>query len=187
MNVYRLLQGYDVRVIEWDAFGNAGTYEPFTQAGFTLQKGFGEHWNIFGGFSMRRLDDNQIASAFNHGFERVFLSISSLNVLFEGLTLQASGDYYRGEDNALQNDNFGGSFQATQQLLSQRLELTGGTAHYLYRFNLFSGNESTNVQTYFVKTRAKLMNALKGEIGYEFENDDFNNFHAVDARLIWSF
>lgn len=186
-NFFRLLQGYAVRVIDFDAFGIAGTYQPYTEFSLNATKGLGNHFAVDGGVQIRFLDDNQIASAFNHGFERVFLSLSSFDLPVKGLSLSATGDYYHGEDNTLKNNTFGASFTAAQELLDKRLKLSGGTAFYLYRFNLFTGNESNDVRTYFARIQGKIFKDFEGRIGYEFEDNDFNNFHSVDVRLIWSF
>jgi hypothetical protein len=183
---FRLLQGYAVRVIEFDAFGIAGTFEPYTEFSLTATKGFGKHFAVDGGLSVRFLDDRQAASAFNHGFERVFLSLSLFEIP-KGFSVTATGDYYRGEDNALRNDTFGGSLFLAQKLFKERLKISLGTAHYLYRFNLFSGNESTNVQTYFAGLDGKILSNLRAKVGYEFEDNDFNAFHSADVRLIWNF
>ena len=187
LNAFRLLKGYAIRVVEFDAYGIAGTYEPYTDVSLTATKGFGQHFAMDGGVQVRFLDDNQIASAFNHGFERFFLSLSTYDLLLKGLSLSATGDYYHGEDNVLKNNNFGGSFTVTQDLLEKRLQLSGGTAFYLYRYNLFAGNESNNVQTYFARVKGKIMKDLEARVGYEFEHNPVNGFHSVDARLIWSF
>lgn len=188
LNFFRLLKGYSFRVIDLDGFTNiAGTYQPYTDVALTATKGFGEHFAMDGGVQLRFLDDRQVAGAFNHGFERFFLSLSTYDLLIKGLSLSATGDYYHGEDNTLKNNTFGGSFSANQDLLEKRLQLSVGTAFYLYRFNLFAGNESNNVQTYFARIKGKIRKDLEARIGYEFEHNILNDFHSVDARLTWSF
>jgi hypothetical protein len=183
---FRLLEGYDVRVIDYDAFGVAGTYEPYTELSFSASKG----WNNFvldGGFAIRFLGSEQTDSPFNHGYERVYLAFSLFDVPVEGFSLTATGDYYHGEDNVLKNNVFGGSLDLAQEFFNKRMKISGGTAFYLYRFNLYSGNESNNVQVYFANLRGKIIDDLEARVGYEFEDNDFNGFHSVDARLIWSF
>lgn len=184
---YRLLKGYDVRVIEWDAFGIAGTYLPYTELMLTVTKGIGEHWSIDGGASVRRLDREQVASAFNHGFDRFFLSASTMDLPLDGMSLSATADYYRGTDNSLKDNTFGGSFSVDQELLERRLKLSGGTAYALYRYNVLAGDESVDVQTYFGRVRWKIIKPLEARLGYEFEHNSVRDIHALDGRLVWSF
>jgi hypothetical protein len=67
------------------------------------------------------------------------------------------------------------------------LKVSGGTAYYLYRYNLFAGNESSDVRTYFARVQSQIFKNFSGRLGYEFEDNNINNFHTVDLRLVWSF
>lgn len=187
LKLYRLLKAIDIRVIEWDAYGIAGTHEPYNEFQFSVTKGLGKHFAVDSGFAIRRLDNAQIAGAFNHGYERVFLSLASSSFPVKNLDLNLAGDYYHGEDNTLRNDNFGLSFSANQQLLKKRLKLGVGTAYYLYRYNLLSGNESDNVRTYFTSIEAKVLKPLRIKTTYEVEDNRTNFFHSVKTSLIWEF
>ena len=187
VSFFRLLQGYDIRVIEWDAFGIAGTYRKYSEGSLHASKGFGDHLSVAGGGAYRKLDDEQIASAFNHGFERGYLSLSAYEWPLEGFSVTASGDYYRGEDNVLKNDSVASSLTAEQLFLGKQLAVEAGSGYYLYRFNLFSGNESQDVRTYFGRFRYKFMKAFEARAGYEFERNAVNDFHYVDGRILWKF
>ncbi len=186
-NFYRLLQGYAVRVIDLDAFAIAGTYEPYTEFSLNATKGIGDHFAVDAGGAFRFLDNFQPASAFNHGYDRAYLSLSTFDFLVRGLTLTGTTDYYRGRDNVLKDDTFGSSFIAAQKLLNNRLKVSGGTAFYLYRFNLLTGNEASDVQTYFARIEGKIFKNLNARAGYEFENNPMNHFHTIDLRLLWNF
>lgn len=186
-NFYRLLKGYDFRVIDFDATGIAGTYQPYTEISVNATKGLGPHWYLDGGFAMHFLDTPQIASAFNHSYDRGYLSVSTADLLLKGLSLTTTVDYYHGSDNTLKNNTFGVSLVASQEIRENQLKVSGGTTYYLYRYNLFTGNESSDVQTYFARIQAKIFKNFSGRLGYEFEDNSVNNFHTVDLRLIWSF
>lgn len=187
LRAFRLLEGYDIRVPELDSYSLAGTYQPYTEWGIQATKGLGKHFLLDGGFSWRLLDDRQTASAFNHGYKRGFLSVSSSDIPFKNLSLTVAGDYYHGEDSTLRNNYFGGSFSAAQSFFKKRLIVSGGTAYYLYRFNFATGNESQDVQTYFAKVEGKLTKKLKAKTGYEFEHNDTNGFHTFNLGVTWEF
>ncbi len=184
---YRLLLSYAIRVIELDAYGVVGAYEPYSQFGIWATKGLGDHFAIDGGVQIRVLDNKQVAGAFNHGYKRFNAALSCFDLPWKGLSLTASGDFYQGDDNTLKNDNYGGSFTASQKLFDKRLILSGGTNFYLYRYNIYSGNESTNVQTLFARVEGKIWKGISGRVGYEFENNDINDVSSVDVKLTWKF
>ncbi len=184
---YRLLKGYDVRVFDWDAFSNAGTYRPYNELSLTATKYFGEHVAVDAGGTLRWLDNRQIASPFNHGYERAFLSASLFDLPWESFQVTATGDYYHGRDSDFQDNTFGGSFSVSKGFAKDRFEVEAGTAYYLYRYNLFTAAESNDVQTYFLFAEGELVKHLTAKVGYEFENNDLDDFHSMQARLTWSF
>ena len=187
LNFYRLLTGTSIRVIDADPYGSVGGYNPYTEAGLDVSKGIGKHFFVDGGGAFRFLDQNQVASAFNHGYSRFFLSGSTLDFPIDGMSLSTTLDYYKGRDNVLQNDNFGLSFDVTQKFKKGKSKLSLGTSYSLYHYNLFTGNESDNVQTYYVRVKSKITKHLENQLGYNFEHNRFNSFHRLDWRLTWSF
>lgn len=186
-SVYRILQPYDVRVPELDIYGIAGTYQKYTDLMLDVTKGLGEHFSTSGGFSWRLLDTAQTASAFNHGYKRGYLTVSTNDLPIKGLNLSATGDYYHGEDSILNDNYFGGSFYASKGFLKKKLVATAGTAYYLYRFNFATGNESQDVQTIYAKLEAKVLKTLKFKADYEWEHNSLNVFHTFNLALIRDF
>ncbi|HLG18487.1 MAG TPA: hypothetical protein VI895_01560 [Bdellovibrionota bacterium] len=184
---FSLLESYGVRVIDLDPYSFAGEYKPYYEMAFTGMKGIGEHFALDAGYAFRILIEEQVASAFNHGFQRFFLTGSTIEWPLDGMSLSLTGDYYLGQDNELQNDTYGTSFSIAQDLLKRKLRLTAGTAFYLYRYNLLAGNESDNVQTYYARGTVKFLKDFEGRLGYEFETSDLDNFHTLDVRVAWNF
>ncbi len=184
---YRLLQPIAFRVIDLDMYSFAGAYQPYTEFGISASKGFLKNFAVDGGVGIRFLDREQVASAFNHGFERAFLSFSMFDLPFKGFSLSITEDYYHGEDNVLRDSTFGTSGLLSQKLMKDRIKIYGGTAFYLYRFNLLAGNEQTKVQSYFGGVEAKLTKNLTAKVQYNFEHNSISNFNVADAWLIWSF
>ena len=205
LSAYRLLVVQDIRVVDWDAFSLAGSYRPYTQVMATLTKGFGEKFSVDAGFALRLLDAWQEASAFNHGFRRYFLTLATDDLLLKNFNLDATLDYYQGQDNELRNDNVGTSFSAAKKFLISRntaakkeggkkkkrsrryLGLRGGTSYYLYRYNLSTGDESTDVQTYFGEVQWDMMEHVKLRGSYEFEDNDQGDFQTVTVKTTWDF
>lgn len=186
-NFYKLLKSIDIRNIDLDPASLAGIYRPYAEFSATATKGFGSHVALDAGWASRILSSDQVANAFNHGFNRVFLSASVFDLPLKNMTLTTTTDYYNGVDNTLKNNSLAFSFSADQKLFEKRLKLSAGTAYYLYRFNLLAGNESQNARSYFLNVGGKIFKTLEAKAGYELEDNQFNAFHTADARLIWSF
>ena len=186
LSAYRLLQTDATRPSAWDLFSPAGQYKPFTQFSLNVTKGVGSRVTLDGGADLRMLDADQIASAFNHGYQRVYLGVSTHALGVKGMDLSLTGDYYHGSDNTLRNDYFGASFLIAQMLWRDRLKLGAGTSYYLFRYNLLAGNESSNVQTYYADVRITPWKPLEFRTGYEFEHSGLGNFHTARARVTWN-
>lgn len=186
LKAYRLLKPYGPHVIDFDMFNFESNLQAFTEFTGTVYKGFGKHVAVQLGGSSRQLDAYQVANAYNNGYLRAFSTVTLMDLIARGLTLSATGDYYSGQNNEVRNNYFGGTFSATQKFLKERLRATLGTTYYYYAYNLYTGNQSNNVQNYYAQVRAKLIGGLEGRLGYRFEHS-VNNFHTADARLTWSF
>lgn len=186
LKAYRLLKPYGPHVIDFDMFNFESNLQAFTEFTGTVYKGFGKHVAMQLGGSVRQLDTYQTANAYNNGYLRAFATVTTMGLIAKGLTLSATGDYYRGENNDLRNNYFGGTFSATQKFLKDRIRATIGTTYYYYAYNLYTGLQSNNVQNYYAQLRAKLFGGLEGRLGYRFEHS-VNNFNTADARLTWSF
>lgn len=187
LNAYTLLNAYDYRVLDWDAYGIAGSFRPYFEFGGKAAKGFGKHFSMDAGASARILAKKQVASTFNHGFQRYFLTLNTTDFPLRGMGLSATGDYYRGTDNTLKNNSLAASFTASQKLLGGKLKLSGGTSYYLYKYNLFAGDETSNVRTYFFRIDGKIYKGLSARGNYEFEQSYLRDVHQMDLRLSWNF
>ncbi len=186
LKVYRLLKPYGPHVIDFDMFNFEGNLQAFTEFTGTVYKGLGKHFALQAGGSLRQLDTYQVSRAYNQGYMRGFATVTLMDLIVHGLTLSATGDYYRGQNNDLKNNYFGGTFSATQKFLEDRIRATVGSTYYYYAYDLYNGIESNNVQNYYAQLRAKLSGGLEGRLGYRFEHS-VNNFNTADARLTWSF
>lgn len=187
VRIYTLLKGYSFRVIDLNGYEFAGVYEPYYDILISASKFIGKHFSFEGGAGLRFLKDYQIASAFNHGYSRFFVTLSVYDVLLKDFTISTTQDYYRGTDNSLENNSFGTSFYAAKYFLKRRLSLNLGSSFYFYRYNLYLGSESSNVQTYYVGAETKLIDRFRIKLNYEFEDNDFDNFHTINFSVIWSF
>lgn len=236
INAQRQLSVEDVRVSDFDAYRVAGSYRPYTQVGVTVTQGIGKNLAVDAGADFRILDANQAGTAFNHGYQRYFLTASTHDWLWKNLNLSVSGNYYNGTDNTLDNDNAAFSFSASRRFIyggsggkskvaekksrsefqfgnrrtsrgyvrkekaekedkggkkkkpfKAYVEVEAASSYYLYRYNLLTGNESDDVRTYDVNIQWAMLKDCLLKLGYEFENNRYNQFHTVTSTFIWNF
>ncbi|GEM_PF-5702304 len=187
VNVHRLMEAYSLRAVDWDPYSFAGAYEPYTEIQAQIYKGLGKKFSLDFGGGARILDDYQIASAYNHGFERVFGTFSTHDFLNKGLAMALTANYYHGEDNVLENNYFALTFAVSQEFLKKRLKVGAGTNYFLYQYNLLTGNESQDVRVYFAEIEGKVLKNLKLKTSYEFETNAINAFSSGRVRAIWDF
>ena len=62
-----------------------------------------------------------------------------------------------------------------------------GTYWSLYKFDLFSNSERDHVRTWFLRLRHKLQAAVTVDGDYEFEDDDFDQYHRFRLGVTWRF
>lgn len=184
---YSLLKAIGVREVDVDSYGFVGAYEPFVEGSVILTKGFGQRFFVDTGFVGRTLLAQNVSSAFNHGYNRAFLTLSTVDLPIQGMSLAATGDYFHGTDNVLKNDVFAGSFSADQEFWERRIRASIGTGYYLYRYNLYTGEDEEDVRTYFARVTGKIWKSLEGRLTYEMEQNSTNDFHTVDTRVTWKF
>ncbi len=181
----RLFEKYDFRVNELDPYSFAGSYKPYTEVMAQVYKGIGNKFSLTVGGGKRFLDHGEVANEFNHGFDKIYGSFATHDFLLKGLSSTLTADYYHGRDNIFKNNYFGLSFSLNQDLFKKKLRLGAGTAYYLYRFNQYTGTESSDVRTYFAEVEDRIVKNLKLKATYEFEQNRINDFHSGKVRLVW--
>jgi predicted porin len=70
---------------------------------------------------------------------------------------------------------------------TSKLKTSIGTSYSLYKYDYLADKERDNVQTYYVKLSYNLTKEVRSEIDYEFEDDEFEEYHVLRTGLTWSF
>lgn len=180
---YELLKTQRSLALEFDPFFNSVfDYYPYYQFRGLVAKGFGEHFNVTSGIDLRRIKENDDEGQFNRDYERVYLTPLLMDVLVDGLSLSLSGDYWasdEGEDVV--------SWGADLSLkVDERVRTSIGTYYALYKHDLGDNRERERVRTYYINAEYR-HESIRLQLGYEFEHDEFDDYHQLDVRMTWMF
>ncbi|MGR3220311.1 MAG: hypothetical protein ACUZ8H_10930 [Candidatus Anammoxibacter sp.] len=198
---YRQAQNLDSFTIEFDEFTPLlGGYQPYDQYSLDVYKGIGQHMGMNFGLSFRELKDESDEGAFNHDFERYYITYSIFDYPFKGLTYSITAEDYETAGDDVQSL----SFDITQDF-NKRLKVSLGTYYSLYKFDVsvapeFTGggnlttnrlllndslteSERDNVRSYYIKIKKKIFKRWEIDGRYEFEKFNADTFHTVSAKL----
>lgn len=163
-------------------FSSLQTYFPYNQIGGLISKGIGDAFELELGANVRRVDDDADIGQFNRDFERYFMTASAHDVLAEGLALSLTGDVYESEGQDIRT--WGAD---VSRAFDEQFELSGGTYYSLFKYDLFLDEEREDVRTYFLRLRYRRSKSLRFDIGYEYEDDDQDEYHQLRVGSRWNF
>lgn len=198
---YKQPQLLDDFTIEFDEFVPIiGGYEPYDQYTLDIYKGIGQYIGINLGGSLRELKDESDERAFNHDYERYYLTCSIFNYPIKGLTSSITGEDYETAGDDVQSLSFDVSKD-----FNKRLKISLGTYYTLYKFDnsaapelISSDNLSTNqflldeplketerdnVRSYYIKVKKKISDRWEISGKYELERFDSDTFHTIETGL----
>ena len=179
-SLYRLLQTQHQLAAPLDPFSDT-LFElfPYTQLGLSAGKDW-EDFSLLSGLDLRRVEEDSDEGEFNRDFERYFLT----GTLPEVLTVSASmtGELWRATDTDY--ETWGASLA---RAFEGGWDATLGSAYSLYEYDLVSGEERDHVRTTYLDLRWKASLAQRWRLRYEFERNDFDDFHEVRLEYAWNF
>ncbi len=181
---YELLQIQQNAVIGADSlYPVLKDYQPYREYRWMASKGVGDHVNLDAGMDLRRLSHEENASAFNHQYDRYFATLDLIDLGVKGSSLSVTGDKWVSSDR--QTD----SLQLDLTLpIGKKSKVSGGTAHYLYKYDYYSDQERTDVQAYYVKFEHAFSRSLRTSVDYSFEHDSSStNYNELRFEVICSF
>ncbi len=180
---YALLQTQRDYALEFDPYYSAALeYRPYYQVRGLLSKGFGSHLTVDGGAAARRLRDSADEGAYNHEFQRYFVSPALQDLPWKGLTTSVTGEYWNSDD----DDVWSWGADLTHKCSSD-LKVSVGTCFFLYKYDYYASRERENVRTIYGRIRYKLTDGLRLDGRYENERNSNDTVHTAKLGLIWDF
>lgn len=179
---YELLRTQRDYALEFDNFfSSALEYRPYTQVRGLVSKGFGEHFTLDAGADGRWLRDGDDEGAYNHEFERYFVTPTLQRVPWKGLSLSVTGEFWNSDE-----DVWSWGADATHKC-TEALKVSLGTFYSLYKYDYYAASERDDVRTIYARVRWKLENNLRLDGGYEYEHSDFDTIQTVRLGVTWDF
>jgi hypothetical protein len=134
------------------------------------------------GFDVRRDSDDGNIGEFNRDWERYYATATLIDVLNDGLTLALTADQWDGDD----RDIGAWAFAATQEI-DAAWEVSAGTYFSLYKYDLNLNTERDDVRTFYARARWRKSERLSFDVLYDYEDDDFDEYHVLSGAAVWSF
>lgn len=164
--------------IEFDPyFASALEYDPYWQARVSLYKGWTKHFATELGADIRQLMDDEDEGAYNHAFTRSYVTLlwPELTMFKRRLDVDITGEMWDSEQN---RDYFSIGTDVDYQI-HKKLKASIGTAHSLYKYDYYLNIERDHVQTYYARMRYEAAKNVRFDLSYEFEDDDFQDYHTL--------
>lgn len=201
LSYYKQAQLLDEFTIEFDEFVPLlNGYEPYDQYTVDVYKGMGANMGISLGVSLRELKDESGEGAFNHDYERYYVTYSVYDYPVKGVTVSVTGEDY---------ETAGDDVQSLSLDISKDIDggmkVSLGTYYSLYKFDtsiaselirrddltnnrFFSDaalkeGERDNVRSYYIKVKREIYNRWEITGKYEIERFDSDTYHTVTTGL----
>lgn len=174
---YELLETQKVHSIELDHYyGAANEYHPYRQFSVLVYKGLGEAVAVTGGLDGRGLVNEDDEGPLNHEFLHYFASASINSKSDEGPGASVTVDSW--ESYTLDEDivSLGGDVSYE---FGEKFRANTGVYYSLYKYDYYLDSERFRVRTYYVKLRYRPTEALTFNLGYEFEDNDFDDYQRL--------
>jgi hypothetical protein len=180
---YGLLTKQEALALEFDPYTSSlFEYRPYHQESLFLSKGFGDHFVVDGGIDLRQLKDDDDESVYNHEFQRYFLTPTLSDILLEGLSLSVTGELWDSDQNEISTLGL----DITQRV-DEQWRGSIGTYYSLFKYDYLSQREKDDVRTYYARIEYRYNANWRFHAGYEYEDDDYDNYSTLRVGALWSF
>jgi hypothetical protein len=182
---YRLLETKEQLATEFDPYTNViQEYVRYQQGDLRATKGFGDHFDVTVGGSVRRLLSDEQETTFNHDTRRLYVTPSVIDLPWKGTTASATAEQYSGDGQRQTTWGLDASHQ-----FGKSLKLSAGSDYSLYTYGAVATEERTDVRTAYARARFPLneSKSLMADVRYTWEKDDVETFHVLTLAVIFEF
>ena len=180
---YQLLETQRDLALELDPFFDSLLeYFPFWSVRALLAKDFDRTLAVQGGADIREVSDEDDVGEFNRDYQRYWLTTSLRELQVEGLEVDLTGERWDGDGTEIWTWGLD-----VEQELSERWDTGVGTYYSLYKFDYQLDEERDDVRTWFLRLEYRPRESTRLEMRYDFEHDDFDDYHAVRIAVTQRF
>jgi curved DNA-binding protein CbpA len=158
------------------------SYHPYQEITFNLRRDLSKMLTADAGASIRRMDKERDKGAFNHDFERYFLSGT-----FQKWPLQASEVTVAGNLYDADGDRFWEIEGSWQHDFTDSLRTVMGTGYALYHEDRYTLEERNHVRSGFLRLNYDWFENVLLQLNYTINNDDEETTHMWEVGLQYRF
>jgi len=180
---YRLLNPQADFAYEFDPFyATLQQYEPFDEYRLLVSKALSDDLRLDLGGNLRQLDESEDESRLNHGYERAFATLILTDIGARGLDFSLTGDTWDSDEQDIRT--WGADLTWSP---NTTWRASAGSSYALYKFDVAQGLERDDVRVWYMRVRRKVGTAWTFQIAYDYEDDDFDDYHQIRAEATWRF
>lgn len=180
---YQLLNPLRAFASEFDPFySTLQDFEPYSQARLLVSKAFGEHFRADAGGDVRRLEDSGDEGRLNHDYERGYATLVWSDGLARGLDVSLTGDAWNSDERDARTWGLDLTWKPND---AWRASI--GSNYALYEYDVLSDVERDDVRTWYARVKRTLGKAWALDLGYEYDDDDFDDYQQVTVGATWHF
>lgn len=180
---YRLLNPQADFAYEFDPYyATLQEYQPFGQYRLLVSKALTDTLRLDLGGDLRDLENEDDESRLNHGYERAYATFVIADILTRGLDLSLTGDTWNSDEQDI--DTWGVDLTWAPD---STWRASAGSSYALYKYDVALDEERDDVRVWYVRLRRKLDSAWTIDLAYEYEDDDYDDYHEILAGATWHF
>ena len=154
---------------------------PYHQATFLASK----EWETFGielGADLRRVDESDDVGTFNRDFDRFHATGTLRDLLPEPWTFSATAELWDSPSDRI--ESWGADFS---RRVRRGWDASIGTYYSLFKYDFQVQEERDHVRTSYLRLGYRTGAAWRFGLRYDFERNDFDDFHRLQLETTWSF
>ena len=183
LRYFELLEAQNQRALFLDPYlQTLQTYYPYRQFGANVWRALTQKLDADVGFDAREVDDSSDVGTFNHDWRRYYGALTLHELFGKPYTARFEADNY--DDDHSDVVAYGGSL--TREI-GETLDATVGTYYSRYKYDLFTGAEKDDVQTYYAKVVWRQSKTWSFDVLYEYEDDDLDEYHTLRCGALCRF
>lgn len=155
---------------------------PYTQGGLGFSGALGDKLSLDVDFDQRSVRDSGDVGEFNRDWERYRATLVWHDSFAQRLDLSLTGDEWNGRGRDVATWGADLSYDTDAQW-----KLSAGSYYSLYKYDLLQNAERDDVRTWYGRAVYQVSTALRIEMGYDYEDDDQQQYHTLRGGALWRF
>jgi len=183
MTYYQLFQTEDQLPADIDPYtAILMSLYPYRQFGAAISTEISQKVRLDLSVDARRVNDAADVGEFNRDWERYRATTVFSSVLAPHFDVGLFGDLWDGDG----RDTTAWGVDLTYDT-QQQWKFGLGSYYSLYKYDIYQATERDDVRTYYARATWKLNPRLTAELGYDYEDDDQQQYNALRGGVVWHF